>query len=530
MTVSIAVFSKNIIDVAAGGKVNLAVKYASLFVLVIILQITLDGILSALSTRTQEALANSIRLKLFERLSAATWMEYSKYHSEDILTRMTSDIGTVTNAVISILPGIVSLGTRLVAAFITLFMFEPILAVAAFVLGPVSVLLSRFFVRQLKYMHIKIQEAESTYRAYIHEAMQNMLIIKAFNLESSTGDKIGKLQNDRQRWIYKRSRLSAVSNSILSLSYWIGYFLAFIWGAVRLSAGAISFGTLTAFLQLAGQIQGPIVSLARSVPQLIAMFASTERLMEFNSLASERADTQELSWPFAGIRFEDVCFSYDSEKTVLRNISFEIRQGDIAVIIGPSGEGKTTILRLMLSLIRAQQGKVYFTGRDTDFREACVDTRKLIAYVPQGNTLFSGTIAENLRAGSSTSTEEELKDALTAACAWEFVDALPEGIHTRIGERGHGLSEGQAQRIAIARAFLRKTPIMIFDEATSALDAATEIKILQSLRRLKPARTCIIITHRPAALKICTRVLKLEDGNIIENKDDFGEEQVNCAV
>lgn len=526
VTVSIAVFSKNIIDAAAGGKINLAVKYAALFVFVIIIQITLDGIYSAMSTRTLEALSNNIRLKLYEKLSAATWMDYSKYHSEDILTRMTSDIGTVTNGVINVLPGIVSLGTRLIAAFITLFLFEPVLAVAAFGLGPFSVLISRFFVRKLKYMHIKIQEAESTYRAYIHEAVQNMLIIKAFNLEKPTGEKIRNLQNDRQGWIYKRSRFSAVSNSVLSLSYWAGYFLAFIWGAVRLSAGAITFGTLTAFLQLAGQIQGPIVSLARNIPQLIAMLASSERLMEFNFLESERDGSQELSWPLTGIRFENVTFSYESEKIVLKEVNFEIRSGDIVVLTGPSGEGKTTIIRLLLSLIRAQQGRVRFMGRDNTFCEACVNTRKLIAYVPQGNTLFSGTIAENLRAGCSTSTDEEIKEALESAYAWDFVASLSEGINTRIGERGKGLSEGQAQRIAIARAFLRKAPILIFDEATSALDAATEINILQMIRRLTPSRTCIIISHRPAALKICDRVLKLEDGNIFEYREDFKERKI----
>jgi len=530
LTVSIAVFSKNIIDAAAGGKVNLAVKYAVMFVFVIIIQITLDGIYSALSTRTQEALANNIRLKSYEKISTASWMDYSRYHSEDILTRMTSDIGTVTNGVVNILPGIVSLGARLVAAFITLLMFEPVLAIAAFVLGPFTVLFSRFFVRKLKFMHIKIQEAESTYRAYIHEAIQNMLIIKAFNLEKAAGEKIGNLQNDRQSWIYKRSRLSAVSNSVLSFSYWAGYFLAFIWGAVRLSAGAITFGTLTAFLQLSGQIQGPIVMLARNIPQLIAMLASSERLMEFNLLESEKDDLQELSCPLAGLRFEDVSFSYESEKAVLRNVNFEIQQGDVVVVTGPSGEGKTTIIRLILSLIRAQDGRVYFTGTDNTLCEAGVNTRKLVAYVPQGNTLFSGTIAENLRTGCNTSTDEELEEALTSACAWDFVAALPEGINTRIGERGQGLSEGQAQRITIARAFLRKAPIIIFDEATSALDAATEIKILQSLKRLKPSRTSIIISHRPAALKICNRVLKLEDGSIFDYREDLDEETINRAV
>lgn len=530
MSVSIAVFSKNIIDSAAGGKVSLAVKYAALFVVVIIIQITLDGIQSAMSTRTQEALANNIRLKVYEKLSAASWMDYSKYHSEDILTRMTSDIGTVTNGVVNILPGIVSLGARLVAAFITLFILEPVLAIAAFLLGPISVLLSRFFVRKLKFMHIKIQEAESTYRAYIHEAIQNMIIIKTFNLENETGKKIGNLQNDRQRWIYKRSRLSAISNSVLSFSYWTGYFLAFIWGTVRLSAGAITFGTLTAFLQLAGQVQGPIVSLARSIPQLIAMYASSERLMEFDFLGLEKCDEQELSWSNAGIRFENVSFFYESDKNVLKNVDFEIQQDDVVVITGPSGEGKTTIIRLILSLIRAQQGRVYFTGKENAFCEANVNTRKLITYVPQGNTLFSGTIAENLRAVCSTSTDDELKEALNSACAWDFISSLPEGINTRIGERGQGLSEGQAQRIAIARAFLRKAPIIIFDEATSALDAATEIKILQSLEKLKPSRTCIIISHRPAALKICNRVLKLEDGSIFDYREKFEGETINRAV
>jgi ATP-binding cassette, subfamily B, bacterial len=514
--VSIAVASKKIIDLSYSGDKNKALLAAVFFGVIVIIMIGLRAVVSVLRARTGEVMSNNIRSALFQRILGSQWLEASKYHSEDILTRMTSDISALSSGLVNLVPEMISLGVGLIAAFVTLFAFDPRLAVSAFILSPVSIILSRVFGRKLKLLYVKMQEAESTSRSFIHETLQNILIVKAFCLEESSTLRVNKLQNDKLGWVMRRSRMVCGTNSVLLLGYWLGYFLAFGWGAFRLSNSSITFGTLAAFLQLVEQIQGPFIGLAYSIPQLISAFASAGRLMELEKMQADNTVCRLPSWESAGIRFEGVSFAYGTEKTVLNNVHADIQPGEIIGIVGTSGKGKTTLIRLLLSLVSPAKGRVYFTDGKGKKLEACSSTRAFISYVPQGNTLFSGTIAENLRIGYSEANDDELETAARAACAWEFIEALPEGLDTVIGERGLGLSEGQAQRIAIARALLRKAPIIIFDEATSALDADTELEILNTIRDLNPLRTCIIITHRKAALHICSRVLKLEEGQIQE--------------
>jgi ATP-binding cassette, subfamily B, bacterial len=514
--VSIAVASKKIIDLSYSGDKNKALLAAVFFGVIVFIMIGLRAVVSVLRARTGEVMSNNIRSALFQRILGSQWLEASKYHSEDILTRMTSDISALSSGLVNLVPEMISLGVGLIAAFVTLLAFDPRLAVSAFILSPVSIILSRVFGRKLKQLYVKMQEAESTSRSFIHETLQNILIVKAFCLEESSTLRVNKLQNDKLGWVMRRSRMVCGTNSVLLLGYWLGYFLAFGWGAFRLSNSSITFGTLAAFLQLVEQIQGPFIGLAYSIPQLISAFASAGRLMELEKMQADNSVCRLPSWESAGIRFEGVSFAYGTEKTVLNNVHADIQPGEIIGIVGPSGKGKTTLIRLLLSLVSPAKGRVYFTDGKGKKLEACSSTRAFISYVPQGNTLFSGTIAENLRIGYSEANDDELETAARAACAWEFIEALPEGLDTVIGERGLGLSEGQAQRIAIARALLRKAPIIIFDEATSALDADTELEILNTIRDLNPLRTCIIITHRKAALHICSRVLKLEEGQIQE--------------
>lgn len=515
-TVSMAVASKKAIDAASRRNLNSAVQFVVVFVVLIGFQLFFQAVSSITSTRTHEALSNSLRQKLFAKLMHTEWQSFSKYHSGDILTRMTSDVGTVANVVVNTFPSIISLGIRLVTAFLTLMFFEPILAVSAFALGPVSVLLSRLWAKTLKKLQIKIQEAESAYRSFMHESIQNILVVKTFCIEESSTKKIESLQNDRLGLILKKSRISAISSLTMSFSYWVGYFCAFGLGALRLSQGAATFGTFTAFLQLVGQVQGPFTALAYSLPQIIAASASAGRLKELEKLKLEKITDTVNTWPSAGIKIKDLSFAYDGDREILKNISFRIKPGEIAALVGASGEGKTTLIRLLLALIYPEDGYLYLEDDQGREREITALTRNMVSYVPQGNTLFSGTIADNLRIGCPDATEKEMEEAARAACAWEFIDRLPDKLNTVIGERGIGLSEGQAQRIAIARAFLRKAPIMILDEATSALDTKTEYKVLQAIKSLKPARTCIMITHRPSVLKICNRIIKLEDGCIYE--------------
>ena len=387
-SVGIAVISKNLIDAATVSKGHRIAETILVFILLILAMIGMQAGSSTLSTRTLEALSNHMRQKLFRNLAKTEWQELSRFHSGDVLTRMTSDVGTVAGGIVNVMPGMISLGVRLISAFSTLMVFDRSLAFLAFVLGPVSILISRFFAGKLKSLYKKIQEAESTYRSFMQECLQNILVVKAFKLEDSYVRQISNLQNERLRWVMRRNRLSVLNNSVLSLGYWAGYFLAFCWGALRLSAGTATFGVLTAFFQLVNQVQSPFIGLAYTFPQLISTVASAERLMILDSLQREMIAAPSPQWTSAGVSFDQVSFAYEQEKPVLLNASFDICPGEIAAIVGPSGEGKTTVVRLLLSLIKPDAGKIRFFNRLQEEHGADPSSRSLISYVPQGNTLF----------------------------------------------------------------------------------------------------------------------------------------------
>ncbi|MCX7710872.1 MAG: ABC transporter ATP-binding protein/permease, partial [Clostridia bacterium] len=393
---------------------------------------------------------------------------------------------------------------------------EPMLAVLTFVLAPCAILLSHFLGQKFKDYHIKIQESEGRYRTFIQEQIQNILVVKAFCREKESVCESEKLQNQRLRWVTSRSKINTAGSAILSMGYWLGYLTAFIWGAFRLSEGAATFGTLAAFIQLVEQVQEPFICLAYDLPQLFTSQASAGRLMELDQLQGEKNLENMKKWKSTGICLENVSFSYDPAKEVLVNVNIRIQPGEIVALAGMSGEGKTTLIRLLLSLVSPKSGKVCFFNSAGHKTESSAAFRHFISYVPQGNTLFSGTIEENLRIGRPDATEKDIEQALQAANALDFIKKLPGGIHTKIGENGYGLSEGQAQRLSIARALIKKAPVLILDEATSALDIHTEKGILQSVKKLGASRTCIIITHRPTAYEVCDRVLKIQNGQLME--------------
>lgn len=517
--VGMAIASKTLIDSAVSGAGRKVIWAGIAFAVVILLRTGLHASVSLLSVRAYEQMSNRIQQRLFIKLTEVEWADFSKYHSGDILTRLTSDVGMVVNGIVHILPGMVSLGVGLFAAFVTLLIYDPTLAILAFILGPTSVLCSRIFGSKMKRLHLKMQEAESSYRSYLHECIQHMLILKTFCYEKESSDRVGVLQQEKLYCALRRNRMGVATGSVLAIGYWIGYFLAFGWGAMRLSGGMATFGTLTAFLQLVEQVQSPFIGLARSLPQVVSMTASAERLKEFESLRCETRSIVEPNFEVAGIIFENVCFDYEQGNPVLKNISMEVQAGEVVGIIGTSGEGKTTLIRLILSLLKPVSGQTYFYNGHHRRQMISASTRFLISYVPQGNTLFSGTISDNLRIGCHDTTEDEIIDVLRGVDAWDFIERLPEGLNTVIGEKGLGLSEGQAQRIAIARALLRKAPILILDEATSALDSNTEHIILQTIKNLRPRPTCIIITHRISLLGICHRVWKINNGQVYETNE-----------
>lgn len=503
--------TKLAIDVATHHTDALSLKQAFALIAVIMLARIVLGVSSRwiraiLGVKAQ----NSMRRHIFARLLNSEWSALKTYHSGNLTNRIERDVTDVVNFTTESIPSFITTCVQFIGAFLFLFFMDSTLAVIIVCIVPFFILSSKLYVKRMRTLTHESRDHESKIQSIIQETIQHVLIVKTLERVGYFIEKLGLQQTDLHQTILKRTRYSTISATLLNLGFATGYFVTFAWGATSLSHNAISYGAMIAFIQLVGQIQGPVRNLSRFIPIFITAFTATERLMEMEDIPQEEDKKPlKLNAP-VGLSLKNVTFQYTpTSRHIFEHFNFDIAPGTVTAIVGETGSGKTTLIRLLLALISPNEGEICLTDSSGNHPVAA-HLRNNFAYVPQGNTLFSGTIRSNLLQGNPDASEEQLREALHTAAA-EFVFKKAEGLDTPCGESGDGLSEGQAQRIAIARALLSDGNIFIFDEATSSLDTQTEKTVLQRVMERYPKRTLIFITHRPEVLKYASNTLDLNE-------------------
>ncbi len=519
-SVFFANFSKNVIDGATVMKdTGYIIKFALALLGVVILQMSLSIIRSCVSERCKGRLDIVLKHHLLDVIMKKDYSTVTSYHTGELQNRMFNDVNIVTDGFTKILPQGIFFVTKLASSLIYLIVLDKIFALVFLIGGCVVFAVTQLFRKQLKALHKKVQETEGKTRSFIQETVSNLLVVKAFSVEDKIQEQTDKLQEENFIAKIKRRNFSIYANTGLNTVFSVGTVFAVAFGAWRILTGGMTYGDVTAMIQLVNQVQSPFASLSGIMPQYFSMIASAERLMEIDSIKEENQinecpiDVDKTYKELREISFENISFKYDRD-IIFDNTSLTIKKGDFVAITGISGIGKSTLLKLLLGVFNAQSGCI--TLKTTD-GEIAVDknTRRLFSYVPQGNMVVSGTIRENLTFINDDVTEDEIAQAVEVSCAKQFIDELPRGLETVIGEKGLGLSEGQIQRLAIARSLLSKAPILLLDEATSALDEKTEKQFLTNLRQLENM-TCIIVSHKKAAIEICNKNIQIKNGKIIE--------------
>lgn len=503
--------SRELINIATGTSGKNLADVCILLVVLLLIRLGVQILISYMNVHASSKLEISLKRRIFKNLISKDYLSLSAYHSGELLNRINNDVSVIVNGVITLIPSAALFLTSIVGGFIYLYTIDNILALLILAVGPLVFVGARLYSKRYKILHKKCQDANGKTQSFMLEMLQNLLVVKSFSNENAVLDHNETLQRKSYKLRVRRTTVSVISNIAMFLVFNAGYYFSLAYGAYRLWSGAITYGDVTAILQLVNQIQTPFKNVSSLVPQAFSMIASAERIMELEELKTE-AETGSKSLPAgicgpgAEIVFDNVHFAYNADSKIsVMNFSFKL--GEFTAIAGESGIGKSTAIKLLLGILTPQSGRIYLKTRDGEY-DLGSRTRALFSYVPQGNLILSGTIRENITFANPDVDEEDIIRSAKIARIWDFISSLEDGLDTYIGEKGLGLSEGQAQRISVARAILYDAPVLLLDESTSALDPDTEAQLLSSLKKMTD-KTCIIVSHKKAAIDICDRVVHI---------------------
>lgn len=508
--VKFALQSKIVLDFAIKGEFSDDFyKSIGQLIFLVFFQMGLQAYYTVLNVETTCKFNIQMRESIFNILLNKNYKDVTSHHTGELLNRIYNDTNVVVSGIMNIIPNFMALVARVIFVYIAIFTLDKPLAYACLVLGPVVLVFTRLYSRKMKSLHKKCMETDGATRSFMLEALQNLLVIKTYKNNSKVTEKSREFQNENFRYNMKRNYISIVMNVIFYLSVTAGYYIAFAYCSVKVAMGIMTVGTLTAVVQLVGQIQTPFKEIASCIPQYFSAIASAERLFEFYSMDDDHcseviAAKNEKNSEYL-VRIKDMTFSYDGKENIFESACFEMKNGEVVAIGGISGIGKSTLLKIIMGIYRPSSGKVSVNIR--------LKNNAFASYVPQGNMILSGTIKENI-AFYRPIDDEKIAYAAKMAEIYDFIKEQPEGFDTVLGEKGLGLSEGQVQRLAIARAIYFDAPLFILDEATSALDEKTEIRVLENIRSMN--KSCIIISHKKASFDICDRVIHIKDKKIID--------------
>lgn len=525
MGLGTSLVSKYLLDEIIAGESGRLGMLAGMMAGLAVGNIVSNAIIARISARINVEIHNEIQADIYEKVINSDWEALNEFRSGDLLNRLNNDANQVASSIINWLPGLFTKMVQFVGALIIILYYDPIMALIALVSAPVSMAVSGILVRRMRKHNKEMREISSEIMSFQNDSFQNLQTVKAFGLMDLFRDNLLQIQDDYKGKVLDYTRFSVYTSAFMSMIGLLVSYSCLGWSAYRLWTGYITAGTLMMFISMSGSLTTAFRSLVQLIPQAINATTCAGRLMAVVELEKEKVIEDESLIKISEQTDSGICVSlqelkviYKEGNQVIENGNFEAKHGQVVAIIGPSGEGKTTLMRIFLGLISPNCGEALLFNVKGDSCPISPATRHLFGYVPQGNTVFAGTIADNMRMIKPDATDEEIIEVLKISCAYDFVKELPKGIYSSIKEHGTGISEGQAQRVSIARALIKDAPILLLDEATSALDMATEQQVLKNIMANGSRKTCIITTHRPSVLEMSDHIYEIKDNNLVKVK------------